>query len=78
MATPLYDKLVKVVATYIGDEKAAGSVGRQLVHCSATPETFSPNHMKMILSRVTTATSLYVTDAAKKTEFADKLKALAT
>jgi hypothetical protein len=77
MPSPLYDKLVKTVGAYIGDEKASGAVERRLKDCSATPDTFTAAHMKQILAGVTTAATLYVVEPDKKVELTEKLKALA-
>lgn len=76
MPSPLYDKVVKLVASYIGEEKAAGTVGRQLAHCSSTPDSFAASHMNAILGRLTAATSLYMADTTKKSELAERLKAI--
>lgn len=76
MASALYDKLVKTIAVYIGEEKASGAVGRQLKHCGATCDELSQTHLKAILTFVTAATTLYVSDPAKKAELVAEITAL--
>ena len=75
-SSSLYQRLVKIAGEYIGEDKAVGAISRQLKHCNATPEAFDAAQLKKILSKVITATSLYIADAGAKTALESKLKAL--
>lgn len=77
MPSPFFDKLVRTVSSYIGEEKAVGAVSRRLKDCAATPESFAPPHLKKIMVPLTAALGLYLTDTGKKTELQQKLSALA-
>lgn len=76
-SSDLYQKLVKVAALYIGEEKAGSAISRQLKHCGATPEKFTKEHLGKIMLQVLTVTALYTSDEAVKTAMASKIKALA-
>ncbi|HZR80270.1 MAG TPA: hypothetical protein VFD92_04155 [Candidatus Binatia bacterium] len=77
MPSPFYTKLVDTVAVYTGKEKALGAIERQLKHCPNDAEKFGPADLKAILTYVTSATKLYVADAAKRDEMIGKITGLA-
>jgi hypothetical protein len=77
MPSAHYTKLVSTVGAYVGPDKAAEVVARQLKHCTGQPDTFSQDDLKKIINYVTAASSLYVSDKPKREELAAKLKQLA-
>jgi len=72
----LYQKLVKVAGSYIGEDKAGAAIARQLQHCGATPEVFGKEHLAKISVQVLTVTTLYMSDDAMKSALTSKIKAL--
>lgn len=78
MATALYAKVEATISSFIGAEKASGVFSRQLKFCApATADSFGADDMKKIITYLTTAAGLYVSDAAKKEELVAKLKSMA-
>lgn len=73
----LYQQLVKVVGEYIGEDKAAGAIGRQLKHCASTPETFKKEDLGKILGQVVTVSTLYLSDDTAKTTLTNLIKGMA-
>ena len=77
MANALYQRLFRTVSEYIGEEKAEGSIGRQLTRCDATADTLNTDHLRELMNFLIGATTLPLhPDKEKKAELTDKLKAL--
>ena len=77
MPSPIYSALVKTVSIYIGAEKGADCVNRQVAYAQATADNFSKDHYCQILTRVIGATSIWIGDKSKQAELKAKLEALA-
>ena len=77
MGNALYTKLLAIVSSYIGPQKATAAIGRQLSRCQATPDTVTAEDLRSILHYVTGATTLHLApDKAKQQELGDKIKAM--
>jgi len=77
MANNLYTNLIATVSPYIGQEKAVGAIGRQLLRCRATPETVTVEDLRGIFHFVVGATTLYLApDRVKQQALIEKLKSL--
>lgn len=75
--SPTYASLLKLVAAYLGAEKAAGVLERQLKTMNFSSATFTQANLKELLNTVLGATMLYVADATKKDELRAKLTQMA-
>lgn len=64
--SPFYVSLLKLATTYIGAEKAASVLERQLKSGNFSPATFTQANLKAILSNILGSVPLYIADAAKK------------
>ena len=70
MANALYQRLFRTVSEYIGEEKAEGSIGRQLTRCDATgADTLNTDHLRELMNFLIGATTLPLhPDKEKKAE----------
>lgn len=76
MSSALYNNVVGIVSSYIGDAKGPGVVERQLKHCSGDADTFGPDDLRKILVNIFGAASLYMNEPEKKEEMKRKLQTL--
>ncbi len=77
MANDLYNKVMATVVPYIGEEKAARALSRQLRRCAANPETVTEQNLRTVMDFLIGATSLYLhPDKDKQAQLAHKLKGL--
>ena len=77
MANDLYKKVMATVIPYIGEEKAARALGRQLRRCAASPDTVTEQNLRTVMDFLIGATSLYLhPDKEKQAQLAHKLKGL--
>lgn len=76
MATAMYEQVYKVACAFVPPGKAAEVLQRQLTNCSATPETFTADHLKAAKVRLRTALALYVPDEAQRQALHAKIEAL--
>ena len=77
MPSPVYRSVVDTVSKYIGPEKAVDCVDRQLKHCNSTVDSFGKEQDLQVMGRVIGATSMWLGDAAKKTELKAQLELIA-
>lgn len=66
--SPFYVSLLKLATTYIGAEKAASVLERQLKSGNCSPASFTQSNLKAILPNIVGSIPLYIADAAKKLE----------
>ncbi len=76
MPSPFFSRLLRTVASYVGDETANGVLTRRLKHSAATPDTFGPPDLAQMLLPLSAALELYLTDNGKKTDLRNRLHAL--
>ena len=75
MANVFYDRVVKELSAFLG-EKADGVLGRQMKHCSKTPDSFEKSDLVTIMSRLVQASTLYMPDESQGPILAVKLERL--
>jgi hypothetical protein len=74
MASPTYTKLLSVVTAYVDKATAEGVIQRQIG--TVTPDAFAAADLKTCGNKITIGLKLYVPDAGKREELAEKLKSL--
>lgn len=81
MASPFYSQVIGVIAPYVGRDKAAMAVDRNLARSGATIDTFTAKHFGVIVNYVVGATCIWLDQEAdkdkKKSELSAKLRAIA-
>ena len=77
MPNALYEKLFTTVTSYIDQDAAEGTLGRQLKRCDATPDTVTAEQLQGIMKWLIAGATLPLhPDKAKQSELTEKLKAL--
>jgi hypothetical protein len=77
MPSLVYTNVVNTVSQYLAADKAVDCINRQVAHCNATPDSFSKEQYREVLSRVVGASTMWIGDKAKQAELKTKLEALA-
>ena len=77
MATSaVYNDILKLISNYMEKEKAESVVNRQLTGKNLKAETLATKDLALVMTAISTATGLYVPDAARRDELKAKLKAM--
>ena len=76
MPSPTYNQLLTTIEAYIEKEKAIGIIERQLTAKSLKADTLATKDLATIMIGLSTASSLYVPDAARKEALKAKLKSM--
>jgi hypothetical protein len=76
MPSPTYNQVLKIIAEYVGQEKAEGALNRQLEKAGTTPDALDSATLKNILPKIQGVVSLYVEDEGKQKEAETKLASI--
>jgi hypothetical protein len=77
MENELYQRVVRLIASYIGEDKAKRAVGRQVQKANAKPETLTVAELRTILEYLIGAATLYLhPDKNRQEQLAASLKEL--
>ena len=78
MPSPTYTTLLKKVSEYVEPVKAKEVLDRYITGGGASPDTFSSEDLIRLMTAVTTATKLYVSDKGRRDEMVARIKLMPT